>query len=111
CRGLEGGERTLYGGDGLLAGRDRGLQYGLRCVTAVVQRLLAVEIGLGPNHTGLRGFQLCLRLIDLAVLGCDLLADALDRRLLGADASTYRVDRDPVVAVIDSEDDVAGLDL
>ena len=59
---------------------------------------------------GLGGNELRLRLFDGGLLGGDLMADPADRCLLGRDLVARRIDREPVVAVVDRGDDIAGAD-
>ena len=51
-----------------------------------------------------------LGLVDRALLGGDLAADAVDGGLLGGDLGARGVHRDAIIAVVDPEDHVAGVD-
>ena len=74
------------------------------------QHVLPVELELHARGCGLGGNELRLRLLDGGLLGGDLMADPADRCLLGRDLVARRIDREPVVAVVDRGDDIAGAD-
>ena len=63
----------------------RGLERLLAGVVARRERLLALELELGARGGRLRGGELRLGLLDRGLLRLDLLADAIDGRLLGRD--------------------------
>ncbi len=107
--GIEAGLCALHARDGLVAVGLRlfeGLPAGefTRC-----QRLLAIQFELRAPGGHLRGNELRLRLLDRRPLRLDLAADAVDRSLLGRDLVARRVNREPVVAVVDGGDQVAGM--
>ncbi len=72
------------------------------------EEFAAAEFKLHFLGGGLRRHHLGLGLIDAGALGDDLAADAIDGGLLGRDLVARRVGREPVVAVVDGGDDVAG---
>jgi len=74
------------------------------------QHFLPVELELHARGHGFGGNELRLRLLDGGLLGGDLMADPADRCLLGRDLVARRIDREPVVAVVDRGDDIAGAD-
>ena len=100
----------LHGGVRLIAIGLRLLEELAARSLAHDQHLLPVELELHPRGRGLGGNELRLRLFDGGLLGGDLMADPADRCLLGRDLVARRIDREPVVAVVDRGDDIAGAD-
>jgi hypothetical protein len=78
CRAGNRGRRLIAGGLRLLERLAAGIILG-------GERLLPCELELGAGLSGLRRGKLCLGLIDGYCLRRDLLADAVDGRLLGGD--------------------------
>ena len=108
ARGVIGRLRRFHGSDALVAAGFGNFEGGARGKALGAQRLLAVEIEAGALQRGFRGGELRLGLLDRAFQRGDLAADAVDGGLLGRDPGARRIDRDPVVAVVDPEDHVAG---
>ena len=74
------------------------------------QLVLTNELQLRARGRRLRGDELGLGLLDGRLLGGDLMTDPADGRLLGGDLAARRIDREPIVAVVDGRDHVAGMD-
>ena len=77
--------------------------------TVVFERR-ALDVGLGAAELRLRRLHLRLGLGDDRGLRVDLPAEAGDGRVLGVDAGLRRVDRVPIVAVVDQREQVALMD-
>ena len=75
------------------------------------QRLLALEFGLHAHLRGLRRDELRLGLLDRRLLRGDLPAEARDGGAAACRPCRARIDGQPIVAVIDAGDHVAGVDL
>ena len=82
----------------------------MRGKTLGAQRLLPVVVEVRPLQAGLRGGKLRLGLLGRAFLRGDLAADPVDGGLLGFDPGARGIHRDTIVAVVDLEDHLAGVD-
>ena len=89
-------------GFGLFEGRARG-------ETLVAERLLAIVIETGALQRRFLGSELGAGLLDRAHQSGDLAADPVDGGLLGRDPGARGIHRDLVVAVVNFEDDIAGM--
>ena len=111
CAAVTPASRALHGGDGLIAVCLRLLERLAARELVPGEGLLARELELGADRARLGGGELRIRLRDAGLLRGDLLADALDGRLLDRDVVARRLGRERVVAVVDARDDIASLDL
>ena len=110
ARRVIGRLRRLDGGGALIAAGFGHLERRARSKTLGAQFLLTIEVETRAFCRGVRRSQLRLRLLDRAFLRGDLAADAIDGGLLGRDPAPRSIDRDAIVAVVDLENDVAGVD-
>ena len=106
------GLRALHAGDRLVAVGLRLFQQSggskRRCAASSFWRSSSSSMRVGRR---LGGNELRPGLLDRSFLGRDLMADARDGRFLGRDFVARRIDGEPIVAVIDGGDHVAGVDV
>src|SRR5439155_23413561 len=86
------------------------LEGGARGKALVAQRLLTVIVETGPLQDRFGGDDVGLRLLDRTFKRGDLPPYAFDGGFLRGDLGARGVRRDPIVAVIDLENDIAGMD-
>ena len=110
-RAVDRGCRVGHRRHGLVAIGDRLLKRLPAGELLAGQRLLAVVFGLHAHLRGLRRDKLRLGLLDRRLLRHDLLLEPLHRGLLRVDLVAGGIDRQPIVAVIDAGDHVAGAHL
>ncbi len=103
-RGLDGGCCLLVVGLRLLE-RSTAVDLPRRQVP------LALQLEVGADGARLGGCELRLGLIDRRLLRGDLFCEPLDGSPLHGDLVMCGLDRQPIIAIVDARDDIAGLDL
>ena len=109
--GIDCGLGALHAGDRLIAVGLRLLQRLSARRVARHQLVLPVEFQFGARGGCLRGNKLRPGLLDGGLLRRDLMRHPRDRRFLGRDLLARRIDRQPIIAVVDGGDHVAGMDV
>ena len=110
-RRLDRRVRCLDGGHGLVIVGLRLLERSTAVDLPRRQVLLALQLEVGADGARLGGRELRLGLIDRRLLHGDLFGEPLDAGLLHRNLVMRGLDRQPVVAIVDARDDIAGLDL